>query len=223
MKIIYEDKQIIVVEKAQNCSVQGDLTRGTPLIELVRDYYEFKLGIPDPYIGLVHRLDRHTGGLVVFAKTPQAARTLSAIFAAHHLTKRYFARVEGPVISNEGLLYDYLLADAKKNCVTVVDKGTPDAKLAKLGYRVREVHMLEVGIITDLDIELFTGRQHQIRVQLSHMGNPIFGDAKYGSKWPDAARFSMALWATELKFDAFGMHYHFHSKPTDNGLWQIQK
>lgn len=223
MKIVYEDKHIIVVEKNQNCSVQGDLTRGKPLIEEVQDYYEFKLGIPDPYIGLVHRLDRHTGGLIVFTKNAQATRTLSSIFAAHHLTKIYLARVEGNVVPNEGVLCDYLLADSKQNTVRVVEKGTHQSKIAKLSYSVKERCTLEHGVITDLKIELFTGRQHQIRVQLSHIGHPILGDEKYGSTWPGTARQSMALWATELKFDAFGLHYHFHSEPPNSGLWQLQK
>lgn len=221
MKIIHEDKHIIVVEKEQNRSVQGDFTRGLPLIEQVRDYFEFKMGIPDPYVGLVHRLDRHTGGIVVFAKTAQANRTLSAIFASHNLTKKYLALVEGSFEPDAGHLIDYLLIDTKQNKVQIVDKKVVGAKMAKLSYIVRSRHQVNSGCFTALEIELFTGRQHQIRVQLSGHGYPIIGDAKYGSIWPDASKLSMALWATELRFNAFGIRYDFKSTPPESGVWRL--
>lgn len=223
MKIIHEDKHIIVVEKEQNVSVQGDHTLGLPLIEEVRDYFEFKMGIHDSYVGLVHRLDRHTGGIVVFAKYQQANRTLSALFASHSLTKKYLALVEGSVLSSKGTLSDYLLIDSKRNFVKIVENDEQGAKLAKLDFRVIETRSTPVGTITALEVNLHTGRQHQIRVQLAGYGHPILGDVKYGSNWPIAAKLSMALWATELSFDAFGLHYTFKSSPPDTGLWQMMK
>lgn len=221
MKILHEDKHIIVIEKNQNCSVQGDFIRGIPLIDEVRDYFEFKMGIPDPYVGLVHRLDRHTGGIVVFAKTAQANRTLSAIFASHNLTKKYLALVEGAFTPDQGQLIDYLLIDSKLNKVQIVDKNIIGAKMAKLGYRVRSRHRASSGDFTALEIELFTGRQHQIRIQLSGHGYPIIGDVKYGSVWPSASKLSMALWATELRFDAFGIRYDLKSSPPESGVWRL--
>lgn len=223
MKIIHEDKHIIVVEKEQNVSVQGDHTLGLPLIEEVRDYFEFKMGIQDPYVGLIHRLDRHTGGIVVFAKNQQANRTLSAIFASHNMTKKYLALVEGVVLSSTGSLSDYLVIDSKRNVVRIAEKDEQGAKLAKLDFRVIETRKTPIGMITALEINLFTGRQHQIRVQLAKCGHPIIGDVKYGSRWPDAAKFSMALWAIELSFNAFGLHYSFRSGPPDTGLWLLLK
>jgi len=223
MKIIHEDKHIVVVEKPQNCPVQRDQTKQRCLMEMVTDYYEFSKGIDNPYLGLVHRLDRHTGGIVVFARTEQATRTLSALFASHALSKRYTALVEGKLEEGRGVLVDYLLTDPKVNKTEIVSKNTDNAKMAKLNYLVTDVFETNEGTITELSIKLFTGRQHQIRAQFSHLGHPIVADVKYGSKWPNAMHTSMALWATELKFSAFGTNYHFNSSPPITGIWAIKQ
>ena len=222
MKIIYEDKHIVVVEKPQNCPVQRDQTKQRCLLDMVTDYYEFTKGIDNPYLGLVHRLDRHTGGIVVFARTEQATRTLSALFASHALSKRYTALVEGKLEEGRGVLVDYLVANNKINKTEVVSKADPNAKMAKLNYLVTDVFETKEGLISELSIKLFTGRQHQIRAQFSNLGHPIVADEKYGSKWPNATHISMALWATELKFSAFGTNYHFNSTPPESGIWVIK-
>ena len=221
MKVIFEDKHILVLEKPQNIPVQRDRSGGKNLLDQGLDYLEFSCGIPNPYLGLVHRLDRHTGGIVVFAKHLQATRTLSALFASHLVTKKYVARVEGDVKSNYTKLTHYLLADSKQNCVTVVPPETEGAKKAILDLTVTSVYHLAEGDLSDVTITLHTGRQHQIRVQLAAIGHPILGDAKYGSTWKDTAKDSMALWSTELSFDVFGVKYHFHSSPPFEGNWKI--
>jgi len=222
MKILFEDKHIIAVEKPQNCPIQRDQTRQRCLMDMVIDYFEFECGISNPYIGLVHRLDRHTGGVVVFAKTEQATRTLNSIFVSHFITKRYLARVEGRPVEGKALLIDYLTVDSKLNKTKIDAYTNPSAKKAKLSYVITQVYETEQGILSDLSINLFTGRQHQIRAQMANLGHPVLGDEKYGSKWPNTAHVSMALWATELKFDTFGKHYHFESMPPESGIWLIK-
>ena len=160
MKILYEDKQVIAVEKPQNCPIQRDQTKQRCLMDMVIDYYEFECGISNPYIGLVHRLDRHTGGVVVFAKTEQATRTLNAIFVSHFITKRYFARVEGRPVEGKAQLIDYLTVDSKLNKTNIDVYTNPSAKKAKLSYVITQVYETEQGVLTDLSINLFTGRQH---------------------------------------------------------------
>lgn len=211
MHILYEDAHLIAVEKPQNCPVQPDKTGTLSLMDRTKDHYEFMLGKPLSYLGLVHRLDRHTGGVVVFAKTPNAAKKLSAIFASHEVDKRYATLVEGAIASNEATLSHTLLIDEKLNFVKVVPPGTPGGKEAKLSYRLVHMTTCEDGPLSLLEIRLHTGRQHQIRVQMAQMGHPVLGDEKYGAQYGHYYKKSMHLWATDLSFRLFGKKYHFHS------------
>ena len=187
----------------------------------MKDYYEFVKGIDNPYVGLVHRLDRHTGGVVVFAKTPRAARVLSTLFAEHKTQKFYIALVLGQMQPTKGVLENHLKSDASENFTSICDPQDPEAKLAKLAYEVKKTFKADIGDVSMLKIQLFTGRQHQIRAQLSHAGYPILGDEKYGSNIPNAKYISMALWAHELKFKAFGKTYHFTSEVPSKDIWAL--
>ena len=222
MKILFENTQMVVVEKDQNMPVQRDRHSHTSLLEEVKDYYEFAKGVENPYVALVHRLDRHTGGVVVFARTPRAARTLSALFAEHTVEKYYTALVLGPVKPEKGTLLHYLKSDADENFTTICDASDPEAKQAKLSYEVVKTYETALGLVCQLNIQLFTGRQHQIRAQLAHIGHPILGDEKYGSTIPNAKTTSMALWSHELRFKAFGKSYKFTSTPPEKGLWALK-
>lgn len=177
MEILYEDNHIIVVNK--NCSeiVQGDKTGDKPLSEIVQEYIKEKYAKPgNVFIGVTHRLDRPVSGLVVFAKTSKALSRLNEMFRTHNLTKRYWAIVKNMPPKEEELLTNYLVRNERMNKTFVYDKEVKDGKLSKLSYKViarSENYYL-------LEIDLMTGRHHQIRAQLAHIGCPIKGDLKYG-------------------------------------------
>lgn len=177
MEILYEDNHIIVVNK--NCSeiVQGDKTGDKPLSEMVQEYIKEKYAKPgNVFIGVTHRLDRPVSGLVVFAKTSKALSRLNEMFRTHNLTKRYWAIVKNMPPKEEELLTNYLVRNERMNKTFVYDKEVKDGKLSKLSYKViarSENYYL-------LEIDLMTGRHHQIRAQLAHIGCPIKGDLKYG-------------------------------------------
>lgn len=177
MEILYEDNHIIVVNK--NCSeiVQGDKTGDKPLSEIVQEYIKEKYAKPgNVFIGVTHRLDRPVSGLVVFAKTSKALSRLNEMFRTHNLTKRYWAIVKNMPPKEEELLTNYLVRNERMNKTFVYDKEVKDGKLSKLSYKViarSENYYL-------LEIDLMTGRHHQIRAQLTHIGCPIKGDLKYG-------------------------------------------
>ncbi len=177
MEIIYEDNHIIVVNK--NCTeiVQGDKTGDKPLSEMVQEYLKEKYAKPgNVFIGVTHRLDRPVSGLVVFAKTSKALSRLNEMFRSHNLTKRYWAIVKNRPPKEEDTLTNYLVRNERMNKTFVYDKQVKDAKLSKLGYKIiakSENYYL-------LEIDLQTGRHHQIRAQLAHIGCPIKGDLKYG-------------------------------------------
>lgn len=212
MKILYEDQHLIAVEKPQNCPTQKDNTRTRSLMEQLDDHFTFNCGIDDPYIGLVHRLDRHTGGIVIFAKTPQATRDLNRLFSNHKLIKRYTAIVEGHLEKTSGRCVNYLLADSKENVSKRVSKETPGSKYAELTYAVLGQHSHENGPYSHLEITLLTGRQHQIRVQMSTLGHPILFDEKYGASWPNSDKQSMTLWASHVAFELYSKKVVIDSK-----------
>jgi len=194
MDILYEDNHIIVVLKPQNVPSQADASGDQDMLSMVKEYVKEKYNKPgNVYIGLVHRLDRPTGGVMVFAKTSKAAARLSEQFKNKEAEKTYFAVVTGELKNKQGKLVHYLLKDEKNNIVKVVPMATTGAKRAELDYSELEEregkHLLRV--------KLHTGRGHQIRVQLATMKNPIFGDQKYGKDMPKAA---LNLFAVELKF-----------------------
>ena len=192
IRVLYEDNHLLVVEKPMNVPVQADASGDEDLLTTCKGYIKERYHKPgEVYLGLVHRLDRPVGGVVVFARTSKAAARLTEQFSAHKARKRYAAVVEGHA-PGEGRLSDWLLKNESTNTTAVVKEGTPGAKLAKLSFRTLA---REEGLSL-LDVDLQTGRPHQIRVQLSHMGCPIRGDQRYN---PDArVGEQIRLWAYAL-------------------------
>lgn len=197
LKVLYEDNHIIVVEKTPNIPSQADKTEDVDMLSLIKKYLKEKYNKPgEVYLGLVHRLDRPVGGVMVFAKTSKAASRLSEQVREKVFKKKYLAVVDKKFSSKSGTLENYLYKDERTNTSKVVNKDKKNAKLAKLDYEV-----LTYNPVKDLSlvrINLHTGRHHQIRVQMQASGHSIFGDQKYGTRGQGK---QIALWAYELSFN----------------------
>ena len=194
MKVIYEDNQIIVVEKEPNIPSQADKTGDIDLLSMVKQYVKEKYNKPgEAYIGLVHRLDRPVGGVMVFARTSKSASRLSEQVRNKTLKKTYIAVVDGHFSENKGTLEDYLYKDERNNISKVVNKDKKNSKLAKLDYEVIDYD--EKRDLSTVKIKLHTGRHHQIRVQFAHFGHSLYGDQKYGVRGKGK---QIRLWAYEL-------------------------
>lgn len=178
MNVVYEDNHIIIVNKQSGEIVQGDKTGDTPLSDIVKQYIKEKYNKPgNVFLGVVHRLDRPVSGLVVFAKTSKALSRLNEMFRTGDVHKTYWAIVKKNDIAPEATLTDWLTRNEQQNKSYAHNREVPGAKKAVLSYKVRSMsdnYML-------LEVRLMTGRHHQIRCQLAHMGCPIKGDLKYGS------------------------------------------
>lgn len=221
LKIIYEDNHIIVVEKTPNIPSQADKTGDIDMLTLVKDYIKEKYNKPgNVYLGLVHRLDRPVGGIMVFAKTSKAASRLSEEVRNKTFQKKYLAVVDGKIEQKEGTLEDYLYKDERNNMSKVVSSTKKNAKLAKLDYKVLVYD--EVKDLSLVEINLHTGRHHQIRVQLSNFGHSIFGDQKYGTRGQGK---QIALWAYKLKIvhPTTKEEMKFEDLPESVGTWCILK
>lgn len=193
LKILYEDNQVIVVFKPRGILSQGDGSKSPDILSIIKEYIKVKYNKPgDVYLGLVHRLDRNTSGVMVFARTSKAASRLSQAISMHNgFNKSYLAVVEG-TISGDGRLDDDLYWDEKNKKAFI--KKCKDSKEAILEYKV----LSQKNNKTLLDINLLTGRHHQIRCQLSNIKHPIVGDVKYGSKYEMSNYY--ALCAYKLSF-----------------------
>lgn len=179
MDVIYEDNHIIIVNKKAGEIVQGDKTGDKPLSEMVKDYLREKYNKPgNVFCGVVHRIDRPVSGLVIFAKTSKALERLNRMLRDGEISKTYHALVEGHPEKEEDILENWLVSDGRINKTFISDANNKLAKIARLKYRTIE----KFDRYTLLEIDLMTGRKHQIRAQLSAMGNPIKGDLKYGAK-----------------------------------------
>jgi 23S rRNA pseudouridine1911/1915/1917 synthase len=176
-RIVFEDNHLIVVNKLAGELVQGDFTGDEPLVELVRNYIKVKYNKPgNVFCGLVHRLDRPTSGMVIFTKTSKALTRMNKLFETRSLEKRYYAVVAERPPENLTRLEHWLRKDSTKNKSFVVKPETQNAKKAQLEYKLAAVSQKYFL----LEVNLMTGRHHQIRVQLAKEGNPIKGDLKYG-------------------------------------------
>jgi len=178
MTVVYEDNHIVVVNKTSSEIVQGDKTGDTPLSEMVKQYLKEKYNKPgNVFIGVTHRLDRPVSGLVMFAKTSKALPRLNEMFRNGEVKKTYWAIVKECPKETEGELVHYLVRNEKQNKSYAYDKEVKNSKKAVLHYKLighsQNYYLLEV--------DLKTGRHHQIRCQLAKMGCPIKGDLKYGS------------------------------------------
>ncbi len=194
LKVLFEDNHIIVVEKKPNIPSQADKTGDEDMLTMVKQYIKETYDKPgNVYLGLVHRLDRPVGGIMIFAKTSKAASRLSNQVREKVFKKKYLAVVDGKISQKQGTLEDYLYKDERNNTSKVVDKDKKNAKLAKLDYQILKYN--EVKDLSLLEINLHTGRHHQIRVQLANFGHSIFGDQKYGTRGKGK---QIALWAYQL-------------------------
>ena len=194
LKVIFEDNHIIVVEKIPNIPSQSDKTGDEDMLSIVKQYLKEKYNKPgNVYLGLVHRLDRPVGGVMIFAKTSKSASRLSEQVREKQLQKHYLAVVDGKFEKEKGILEDYLYKDQRNNFSKVVKHNKKNAKLAKLDYKVLKYN--DIKNLSLIEVNLHTGRHHQIRVQMANCGHSIFGDQKYGTRGRGK---QIALWAYKL-------------------------
>ena len=205
--IIHEDNHILVVIKPQNIPTVADDSGDQSLQEQLKEHTK-------GFVGIVHRLDRVTGGVMVFAKTSKAAGRLTEQVQNGNFKKMYLAVVAGVPKQRSATLINYLAKDGDKNMVAVVPQTTTGAKRAELSY-----HTIDTRDGNSLiGVDLATGRSHQIRVQMRHIGNAIVGDQKYGEQTKTG---NIALWAHELSFNhpTTGDHLKFVVNPPEDGVW----
>ena len=188
LEVIYEDNHIIVVVKPPNVLSQKDSTNDIDMLTLVKNYIKVKYNKPgNVYVGLVQRLDRPVGGLMVFAKTSKAASRMSNMIKNHQFTKKYLAVINGMLERKSGEFEDYLLK--KENGTTIVSSN---GKYCCLKYKVLEENLnMNLSLI---EVDLITGRHHQIRVQFASRNHPLYGDYRYGN----SSNKQIALWAYKL-------------------------
>jgi 23S rRNA pseudouridine1911/1915/1917 synthase len=195
--VLYEDNHVIVVVKPVNVPTQEDVSHDPDLLTLIKEDLKQRHQKPgNVYLGLVQRLDRPVGGVMVFAKTSKAASRLSDAVRTRKIHKQYTAVVNGKLKQPQGILRHYLLKNTTTNMVSVVPSETAGSKEAVLDYEV--IHHQEG--LTLIRVQLHTGRPHQIRVQFAAVGCPLVGDQRYGAHLTKPGQ-QIALWSTELSFE----------------------
>ena len=218
-KVLYEDNHIIVVEKPVNIPSQGDKTGDMDMLTIIKKYLKEKYNKPgEVYLGLVHRLDRPTGGVMVFAKTSKAAGRLSEQVRDKKMHKKYLCIVDGKLDKEKDKLTDFLLKNEKTNTSKVVKEGTKNSKEAVLDYEVIKYN--EEINLSVVKVNLHTGRHHQIRLQFSSRGHSLYGDQKYGTRGRGK---QLALWAYYLSFEHPTKKelMEFEDYPEITGSWKI--
>lgn len=219
IKILYEDNHILVVVKPPNILSQGDSTGDEDLLTLLKNDMKIRYDKPgNVYLGLVHRLDRPVGGVMVFAKTSKAASRLSESIRNKEFKKSYLAVIHGTPTNLSGTLVDYLLKDEASNTVSIVSEASGKGKRAVLDYKVKAAS----GRLCLVEIDLHTGRSHQIRVQLSAAGHPLYGDQKYGAALNKSGQ-QLALWSARLGFEhpTLKQYLDFESNPPGEYPWNL--
>jgi 23S rRNA pseudouridine1911/1915/1917 synthase len=217
LNVIFEDNHLIVINKQAGTLVQGDETGDEPLSDLVKSYIKTKYNKPgDVFLGTVHRLDRPTSGIVLFAKTSKALTRMNELFKTKDIQKTYWAITEKEPAKKNGVCVDYLVKNEKQNKSSVKSEKTPGAKRAELSYRL-------VGKgenYSFIEVNPATGRHHQIRVQLSTIGCIIKGDLKYGAKRSNKDG-SISLHARKLVFKhpVKGEMVEIIANPPDDPVW----
>lgn len=221
LHILYEDPDIIVVEKPVGMESQSSRGFDPDMVSVLKNYLKLSTNLStnpstkpkEPYVGVIHRLDKPVGGIMVYAKTQKAAGALSQAVREHRMQKTYQAVICGKPVDNVGKYVDYLLKDGKINQSRVVDQSVKESRRAELSYRVLQQKENRQGILSLVEIVLLTGRHHQIRVQFSSRQMPLWGDQKYNSAC--APRSSLALFASGLSFchPISGKKLEFHLPP----------
>ena len=219
LNVIYEDNHIIVVEKPVNIPSQQDKTGDIDMLTIIKNYLKEKYNKPgNVYVGLVHRLDRPTGGVMVFAKTSKAASRLSEEVREKNFEKIYLVIVDGKMEKKTGIFEDFLCKNEKTNLSKTVKEGTKNSKYAKLEYEVLKYQ--EDINLSLVRIKLHTGRHHQIRVQFASRNHSVCGDQKYGTRGRGK---QLALWAYSLSFNhpTTKERLEFKCFPEKIGSWKI--
>jgi 23S rRNA pseudouridine1911/1915/1917 synthase len=217
LEILYEDNHLIAINKRPSDIVQGDKTGDSPLPDYIKAYLKAKYQKPgNVFCGVIHRLDRPTSGVVLFAKTSKGLERMNKQFSQHLTKKTYWALLEGQPEDSENRLEHFLLKNEKQNKSYCVTQGRKGAKLASLTYKV--IQRFERYCWVEITLE--TGRHHQIRAQFSYIGCPVKGDVKYGAKRNNPDQ-SICLHARILQFShpISGEQILIEATPTNVDFW----
>jgi 23S rRNA pseudouridine1911/1915/1917 synthase len=218
LRVLYEDQDLIVCIKPMGVPSQSDKSRDADMVTLIKKYlFDQGMTKEEPYVGLVHRLDRPVGGIMVFARNQEAAADLSGQMLDGEFHKSYQAILTGELPEEGGVMVDYLLRDGRTNSSKIVKKGTKGAKKAELSYEVLDVIETDKDLFSYVLIELVTGRHHQIRVQCAGRGAGIYGDTKYNPKFQKVKKSyqQIGLYSTRVEFlhPATGEKMVFKAEP----------
>lgn len=216
-KILFEDNHILVLTKPVNILSQGDRTGDVSMIELVNDYLRIKYNKPGKaYVGLLHRLDRPVGGVMIFAKTSKAFERLQMQMKNRTIEKTYLAACESKPILHDQLLEHYLTKDSAINKVKISEFEVPGSKICQLHYKV----LGSMHDIQYLQIRLITGRSHQIRAQLAYIGSPILGDVKYGQANPKTSdELGLYSYSIAIEHPILKKRMIWSALPEPKGYW----
>ena len=202
VEILYEDSQIFVVVKPPGMSSQPERSASMDMVSCLKNLLSSRDKVKNPYVSVVHRLDKPVGGVMVYARTREAAGKLSAQISRRLIDKTYMAVVHGTMPDREGMVEDILLRDPKTNTSRVISmeesQAFPDGKRAALSYQVQKTAEVSGQVYSLVKIKLETGRHHQIRVQMAHLGHPVAGDRRYGNK--NDGFFQVGLFSCGLSF-----------------------
>ena len=217
--VLYEDNHIIVVIKPQNIPSQSDESGDLDMLTMIKQYIKEKYNKPgNAYVGLVHRLDRPTGGIMVFAKTSKSAKRLCEQIKTKDFQKKYLCVVCGSPKLKNSTLIDYLKKDEKTNIVKIVPQTEVGAKKAELDYELIDCIETKEGVLTWVLVILHTGRHHQIRVQFASRGLGLYGDTKYNPKFQKTKKkyTEIGLYSTRLSFNhpVTGERMTFKTEPS---------
>lgn len=219
LSVLHEDNHVLIVNKPPGILVQGDKTGDIPLVDRAKGYLKDKYQKPgNVFLGVVHRLDRPTSGVLVFARTSKALTRLNEQFKARTVKKTYWAIIEGKPVEKKAQLLHWLLRNTKQNKSYAYSKEIPNAKCAQLNYTV----LRTFDRFSHLGIDLHSGRHHQIRAQLAAIGHAIKGDLKYGAKRSNPNG-SIHLHARSLRIEhpTTKLILHVTAAPPADVLWDI--
>lgn len=202
LHILYEDQAVIVVNKPVGLDSQSSKKFAPDMVsEIKRHIHKQSPNNGEPYLGVIHRLDKPVGGIMVYGKNRKAAEALSNQLQSHKIIKKYLAVVCGKPVDNKGVYVDYLLKDGKNNYTQIVDKCITGGKLAELEYEIVDISENGDQILSLAEISLKTGRHHQIRAQMAYHGMPLWGDQKYNPDFAEQRNTSVALFSSYLEFN----------------------
>ncbi len=227
LDILYEDEVMLACVKPCGVPSQGDKSNDEDMVTIIKNYLFEKSDMEEePYVAVIHRLDRPVGGVMIFAKTPEAAAALSDQVQDGEMIKYYQAILTGELPDECGDLVDYLVKDSKTNTTKVCKKGDKGAKKASLYYEVLDVFETDEGVLSYVLIQLDTGRHHQIRVQMASRGCGIWGDTKYNPLFNRTKRryMQIGLYSSriELTHPVSGENMVFKSEPEGEAFQVIE-